>query len=114
MALTATVKFADVHGGGMLTLWTRDPNDPRVTYGDDVGPFSPSGALEVYRDERTEEFVGLWHEQPGRILDDYAFVRALKLPEVDVPQAGLRQVHPADALLWGSQHLVPRPEPAAA
>ncbi len=113
MALTAKVRFADVPGGGMLTLWTRGVDDARVTYGDDVGPSAPSGALEVYRDDETEAFVGLWHEQPWSFLEDYSFIRTLELPQVDLPQAGLVGVHPADALFWGYQQLTPYGQPAA-
>ncbi|ADI15412.1 hypothetical protein [Truepera radiovictrix] len=113
MALTAHVKFADVHDGGLLTLWTRDADDPRPTFADETSSYAPSGALEVYRDDESEAFVGLWHDQPTRFLEDYAFLRALELPAVDCPEAGLRGAHPADVMLWGLRHLAPRPTQAA-
>lgn len=69
----------------------------------------PSRGLEVYRDERTNAFIGLTHCRLSEVSLDDTHVRALDLPPIYCPAAGPAYTHLTDLLLW-LQHRFARGE----
>ncbi len=103
----AEVEFRDDPAGGKIIVWTRPAGDPRYTYADEV-PGLP-GWVHIYRDDETDEFVGIWHDYPPAIPSEIPALRKLPLPPVDFPEAGLFGVHPTEVLAWAYRKHFPQP-----
>ena len=102
MAKTATVEYRNPHpDGGSLTVWTSSVNLVPVA------EFLDDSSIVLFRDELTDAFVGLETDYPQGVSRDAERLRALPLEHLNVPTAGLRDIHPAEALLWGFKHLFP-------
>lgn len=106
MLKKATVEWRDLYGdGGRLSLWTE--YEVGAALYSDVLADSP---ITVFKDEHTGTFVGLETDTPEAVPIHAELLHAQPYPHVDLLQAGLIDLHPADALLWGFQHLVPQPQ----
>jgi hypothetical protein len=74
------------------------------------GPgFAPGSLLWFYWDEEKlargeEEFLGIEISDIGALRDeDIEYIRAMPLPRIDLPEAGLSDVTVAEALQWAKR-----------
>jgi hypothetical protein len=103
MAEQVTVKlYAATIAGPSLLMLTDDYQWIR-TAGTDTEPYT-SGVTVLRDDTDAEEFEGVQADLP-ELLRHRDKLLALNLPRVDVPEYGLRDVHPVAALLTIAEKL---------
>lgn len=102
VAKKATVTFVEPNlDGGALHVWAEGEG---TAYGDFVG----DSTITLFQKPDTGAFVCLKAPDPREVPEHIEAVRAVPLEPIDVPAAGLYGVHPAEALLWGYEHLYPK------
>jgi hypothetical protein len=97
MAERVTVKFYDGTIAGPTLLMLTDDYQWVRTAGNDTTGIT-SGVIVMRDDTDAEEFEGVHADLP-ELLRHREKLLALDLPHVDVPEYGLRDVHPVAAAL---------------
>ena len=107
MAIRASF-FSSTNGTIALGLY-RDQQSARVASAPDLD-FTPGSMLWFYWDEEKlergdREFLGIEVSEITALRDeDIEHIRAMDLPRIDLPDAGLANVTVADALRWASRN----------
>ena len=104
MALKVVLYWSTPHGSndGTLSLWLADAKGLFP-----VGNSVDDTSFTMFDDEDSYAFVGLQTLEPEDARYYADILLRQPYPLVDVPQAGLQGVHPAEALLWALEHLRP-------